>query len=195
MSRPTTKRKDIEATALRLFATHGLSQVTIKDIAREAKCAEGALYRHYASKEELAWSLFKREVEHFAGRVREVWFQPGSCVDKLKRGIRLFCRFFDEDPIAFSFILLSQYDFPHERKINPDLNPDQLLLFFIREGIKRKEFRASDPALASALILGMVLQPATMIVQGKLQGTMISKSPQIIQGCLKILGVPIGRKK
>jgi AcrR family transcriptional regulator len=195
MSRPTTKRKDIEATALRLFSARGLAQVTIKDIAREAHCAEGALYRHYASKEDLAWSLFKREVEHFSGRVREVWFQPGTCVDKLKRGIRLFCRFFDEDPVAFSFILLSQYDFPHDKRINPELNPDRLLSFFIREGIKRGEFRTKDRDLATALILGMVLQPATMLVQRKLQGTMISKSPQIINGCLEVLGVPAGKKK
>ena len=195
MARPTTKRKDLEATALRLFATRGLSQVTIKDIAREARCAEGALYRHYASKEELAWSLFKREVEHFSGRVRDIWFQPGTCVDKIKKGIRLFCRFFDEDPIAFSFILLSQYEFPSRKKINTELNPDRLLLFFIQEGVKRREFRTTDPELSTALILGMVLQPATMLVQGKLHGTMISKSPHIIHGCLKILGIPMGKKK
>ena len=40
------------SAAIKLFATYGINQVTIKDIAKEADCAEAALYKHYSSKEQ-----------------------------------------------------------------------------------------------------------------------------------------------
>ena len=56
----------ITATALRLFVRQGIKETTIKDIAREAKVAEGTLYRHYASKDDLAWDLFSTHFTSFA---------------------------------------------------------------------------------------------------------------------------------
>ncbi|NIT14444.1 MAG: TetR family transcriptional regulator, partial [Candidatus Dadabacteria bacterium] len=46
--------------------------VTIKDIANNAGCSEGALYRHYTSKEEMAWILYKREVEKLGQALSEI---------------------------------------------------------------------------------------------------------------------------
>ena len=58
MARPAVKKQIIEETAIRLFATQGLARTTTKDIAREASVAEGALYRHWPSKDAMAWALF-----------------------------------------------------------------------------------------------------------------------------------------
>lgn len=187
MGRPVTKLPRIEETAIRLFANRGLGQVTIKDIAREAGCAEGALYRHYASKKEMAWTLFRREVEHFARKVRSVWFVSGSFKQKLGKGIRLFYKFFDEDPLAFSFVLLSQHDFPATKKLNPELSPDNIVLYFVREGIKSGEFQISDAKLAAAMVLGTVLEPATLRAKGKLRGRMEPRSQAVTEACLRIL--------
>lgn len=187
MARPVTKLQDIEETAIRLFARHGLAQVTIKDIAREAHCAEGSLYRHYRSKEEMAWSLFKREVEAFASRMRPVWFQQGSFPQKLKSGIHLFYTFFDEDPTAFSFILLAQHDFPAGKKLDPAFSPENLVLYFIREGIQAGAFGIRDAELGAAMVLGLVLEPAILHAKGKLKGTMASRVEAVSEACLKVL--------
>src|SRR6266852_3340881 len=48
----------IKHATLELFATKALDGVSITDIAAAAGVSQGALYRHYASKEELAWTLF-----------------------------------------------------------------------------------------------------------------------------------------
>src|SRR3546814_9831783 len=50
----------IEQVTLALFAEKGVDRTTIGDIARAAGIAEGTIYRHYPSKEELVWQLFSR---------------------------------------------------------------------------------------------------------------------------------------
>jgi AcrR family transcriptional regulator len=101
MARPIQKLNVIERTAIRLFASRGVTGITIKDIASEAGCAEGALYRHFTGKEDLAWRLFQREVESFGSRVRTLWKGPSSITKKLEDGVDFFYRFFDEDPDLF----------------------------------------------------------------------------------------------
>ena len=51
-------RQRISDEALRLFVEKGIAETSIRDIARATHVAEGALYRHYASKDDLAWRLF-----------------------------------------------------------------------------------------------------------------------------------------
>ena len=65
MARPVVKRDDIEEAAIRLLATKGLAATTIRDIAAAAGVAEGALYRHYSGKDDMAWRLYCREVAAF----------------------------------------------------------------------------------------------------------------------------------
>ena len=43
--------------AVRLFVAKGIDGTTIKDIAAAGGGSEGALYRHFQSKEELAYAL------------------------------------------------------------------------------------------------------------------------------------------
>ena len=84
MSRPVMKREIIEESAIRLFATKGLARTTIKDIAAAAGVTEGALYRWYDGKEEMAWKLFNRELDQFTHLVSEVLFD-----DRLPFALRL----------------------------------------------------------------------------------------------------------
>jgi AcrR family transcriptional regulator len=51
-------RGKVERAALDLFAAEGIDGVSIAEIAAAAGVSQGALYRHYPSKDELAWSLF-----------------------------------------------------------------------------------------------------------------------------------------
>ena len=52
----TTKAK-IERAALTLFAEHGIDGVSTKQIAKKAGISEGAIYRHFSGKEDLARSM------------------------------------------------------------------------------------------------------------------------------------------
>jgi AcrR family transcriptional regulator len=189
MARQITKLNDIETTAIELFASRGLAQVTVKEISEHANCAEGALYRHYKSKEEMAWLLFRREVEKFGARLRKVLHSSESFAERIRASIELFYKFFDEDRVTFSFILLAQHDFPPEWKIDQALNPDALVAEFIKKGMKEGKVPVPDANLAAAMVLGLVLQPATMCAQRRLKGPLFKKAKIIEEACLKILGV------
>ena len=54
-----TKRPDIERAALQLFIRRGLRGTTVRDIAAEARVAEGTLYRHWRSKREVARAVYR----------------------------------------------------------------------------------------------------------------------------------------
>src|SRR5215467_3206324 len=52
-------KRQILCAAMKLFADRGLNGTSIRDIARESGYTNPALYKHFASKEELALHLFE----------------------------------------------------------------------------------------------------------------------------------------
>lgn len=187
MSKPITKLESIEKTAIQLFASYGIKQVTIKEIASKSKCSEGALYRHYKSKEEMAWELYKREVEIFGKKLRNILNSGLAFPDKLGSAVELFYKLFDEDQTKFSFILLSKYNFSKSRKIDPDLNPFNLVTNLIKIAVKRNEINIDNPELYSAMILGLVLQPPTFVVSKRIKGKIGNTADAVTSSCLKVL--------
>src|SRR5882724_10743909 len=68
----TDTRDRIEHAALRLFVEKGVRDTTVRDIARAVDMSEGALYRHFPSKEDLVWTLFERHYVAFAHHLQTV---------------------------------------------------------------------------------------------------------------------------
>ena len=74
--RARNARPKIERAALKLFIHEGVDAATTREIAEQAGVSEGALYRHYKGKDELALALFmethnrlgKMMMEALAGR-------------------------------------------------------------------------------------------------------------------------------
>ena len=65
----TDTRDRIEKAAIRLFVEKGVTETSVRDIARAVDISEGALYRHFVSKDELVWAVFERHYVAFAGRL------------------------------------------------------------------------------------------------------------------------------
>ena len=62
----SSTREKLCACALRLFVARGVDATTTREIAAAAEVAEGTLYRHFTSKDELAVDLFVRNWLAFA---------------------------------------------------------------------------------------------------------------------------------
>jgi len=188
MARPAVKKAKIEEAAIRLFATRGLARTTIKDIASLAGVAEGALYRHYRGKNDMAWQLYCREVQRFSEPLGAILFERAQpFAERLRRAIRFICRYYQDQPIAFSFILLTQHGFPGERLLDENRNPFDMAVRFVREEMRRRSVPKGDPAVLAAMLMGTVLQPLVMHRYGRLRQKPVSLAAKIAAACQRML--------
>lgn len=150
-----TKRPTIIRAALRLFSEKGIKATTIRDIAREARVAEGTLYRHWESKEELAQELFCENMARFKEYLESELRGIKGTKERLRRAIKAFYAFAQQEPVLFKFLILtSHYEL---RRLLPR-TPKPLDVFFdiLREGIGAGEIRPVEIPLAAAFIVGAV---------------------------------------
>lgn len=165
MGRPNLKKKVIEEAAIELFATKGLARTVIRDIAHAADVTEGALYRHYKSKDELAWSLFQREIDRFTIPFAERLMQQGTAQQRLESAVQFIYDYYAQQPIHFTFVLLTQHGFPEE-SLRQQTNPNDIIIRFISELLDLTE--EYDAVLMAALVMGLVMQPVVMHGNGRL---------------------------
>jgi AcrR family transcriptional regulator len=187
--RDGTKTKELLiATALKLFVDKGITETTIRDIAGAAGVAEGTLYRHYESKDALAWDLFITNYLAFAQELDRVQGEQSAVKGKLEAMIHKFCQFFDEDPVMFSYLLLSQH--AQLKKVTPEMTtPVSVLLDVVAAGIKQGEIAAQDPQVATAMVLGVVLQVAIFKVYGRIEPSLSSLADWLTAACWRVLEV------
>lgn len=74
---PDAVRARLIECAARLIVDHGLSALTLENVAREAGVSKGGLLHHYPGKNALIDGLFEEVVDWFDGQVEEV-LEPGE---------------------------------------------------------------------------------------------------------------------
>ncbi len=167
MPRRTDTRQRIERAAIALFASKGVDATTTKDIAAAVGISEAAIYRHFRSKNDLTWHLFSTHYVEIAGRIDAVLAETPALADRIDGTVALFCSLFDREPDLFSFIMLSQHG--QLGRVSDDMpTPVLSLRRMFQAGIDRGECRGSDPDLMAAMALGLVTQPATFAIYGRI---------------------------
>lgn len=182
----TPTRERIERKAMELFVAKGVAETTIRDIAEASDTAEGALYRHYRGKDELILALFRRHYAAFAERLETLQAEHRDTREKLRAMIDECARVFDTDPVRFQFLLLVQH---HSMRRLGDSQPTpvEVLRRVLMEGMARREIPKTDPDLAAALVLGLIVQPATFKTYGRLPGPMTPLAPALADACWRVL--------
>ena len=185
--RPKDQTKELIArTALNLFVEKGIDGATIRDIAAAAGIAEGTLYRHYSGKDALAWDLFSRNYTAFALELSRVQAGQETLHAKLDAMVRQFCAFFDQDPVLFSYLLLAQHG--QLQKVTDDMpNPVEVVRETLAAGMDRGEIPAGDSNLATALVMGIVLQVAIFKIYHRLTRSLTSLAEVLVAACWRVL--------
>ncbi|MFQ5912571.1 MAG: TetR/AcrR family transcriptional regulator [Nitrospinota bacterium] len=185
--RDAAKTKElIEKTALRLFVEKGVAETTIRDIASTAGIAEGTMYRHYPSKDALAWSLFKENLTWLVRDLDLLQQDHRKLKGKLEAMIRRFCAFFDEDRYLFSYLLL--YLHGQHRRVTKDMpHPEFLLRGVIAEGMARGEIPKGDADVAAAMVVGIVRQLAVSILFGRMSRSLSSLADTLVAAAWRVL--------
>jgi AcrR family transcriptional regulator len=156
-TRPHNKRQDMITAALRLFAEKGIKATTIRDIAHEAGVTEGALYRHFDSKEQLAQSLFGECAVLLHGHLARAVEKRMPARERLCSLARAFFGFAQETPEAYEFVMARHHDDIGGLQPGQPL-PKDVFVEVITEGINSGELRPMDPHLGAAMMIGMLLR-------------------------------------
>jgi len=189
MAADDTKAK-LQDSALTLFVERGFAETTTKVLAQKAGVAEGTIYRHYASKDDLVRDLFERYYARCAEDIRSIAAETRGGIDaKLTAIARFICELYDSNPTLYRFLLLAQYQaIPIIRSV-PN-GPAAILGALIADSIARREIPQQNAQVSAAMVLGAIVQPAMGLIYGSVGGRMANFHPQISAACAAILRAP-----
>ena len=179
-------RSRIERTALALFAEKGVDQTTTRDIAQGAEIAEGTIYRHFSGKEDLIAGIFARHYAALAEELDSLQREERGIDAKLAVMIRRFCGLFDSDPDLFRFLFFVQHG-QLEKLPKDAANPVRVIREVIAGAMEATEIPKRDPDLATAWVLGAVLQPAVFRIYGRLERPLAELCGDTAAACSRML--------
>lgn len=167
--RARNARPKIEKAALELFIRDGVDAATTRGIADVAGVSEGALYRHYKGKDELALALFMQTHNQLGEMMMGAFSDAGTIEDKVRRAVAAYCAFADDDWLSFSYHLVSQNRYlPYDTKRADD--PVSVVEKLIEHLMQSGDIPKGDPAILAAMSLGVVMQAGLNKVYNRLPG-------------------------
>ena len=162
------KRDDLIAAALQLFADKGIRGTTVREIAAAAGVTEGALYRHFESKEQLAQSLFAECARRLYEHLDSVVATAASSRERLCALSQGFLRFAEEQPQAYEYVMARHHDdvggLPPDQPL-----PKEVFVRVMEQGMAAGEIRRMDPNLAAGMMIGMCLRTVFFLQRGMIQ--------------------------
>lgn len=149
--RSSTREKILEV-ALKLFSKKGFKETTIKDIAKEVGITEGAIYRHFSSKEEIINSLLTEITRELRQKLFESIEKGEKDEDRLSNIVDTLLEYAFTKPESFRFLNLY-----HLLKDTPQVEnlPGEVILKFLN-GLYLKGKLLIYPEIALAVISGTV---------------------------------------
>ena len=177
-------RERILSESLLLFAERGVDGTSVRDIAHAVGVAEGALYRHFRSKDEIARALFVDRYGALAREVLAIAHAEADFADRLGALVARFTMLFDTEPSLFAFLLINQHRHLGTVPAAADENPVAALREVFATAMARGELPAGDPDLAAAMALGLVVQPAVFHLYGRISGPLAARAPTITAAAL-----------
>lgn len=181
-------RVDLRDAAIRLGARDGIDAASIRTIAREAGVTEGAVYKHYQSKDHLIREAYTTIVEEMA-RDKQVLVKADLPFEHAVRAwVKLTFEYFDGNRDAFTYVLLM----PHRMADTlGEIYTKQGVLFkqFVLNAQRTKQAREMDVDLAVAIFTGCVLNIPRLINEGSLEAPAVQYADQITEIVLKAFAI------
>jgi AcrR family transcriptional regulator len=178
------KRETIKVESLRLFGERGVDAVSVQDIATACRMAKPNMYAHFRSKDDLVRELFEEGYRDYARQMRKAIAAAGPFRARLDHLVRLICRLHDEDSLRFRFILMTQHANLPKVELGAE-NPVEVVIGLVSGAMEAGEIPVRDPVLVAAGIIGLVLQPATFLQYGRMQGPLTRLADDIVSTCMR----------
>lgn len=183
----TGKKQHIELAAIKLFAVKGPAGTTIKDIAAESGVTEGALYRHYPSKDAMATTLFAREMADMRAALLAVIETTAPLGPKLHGLVDCLYGLYARQPYSVLFVLLN---FQNLQGINLPGETGNIYDFIIE---RTEQILSGLPEVYSpvtpTLLAGLLIEPVLFHHYGKLPEPPAAYARAVAAACCRLLGV------
>jgi len=181
------RRTRIEEEALRLFAERGIAAVSTRDIAQAVGIGESGLYRHMQSKEELALRVFGQAYRQLAGKIRTALApHAGDVHGQVTALVETIYAAFDADPVLLRFLVLRQHDTMAALDLGAD-NPVAMVAEVVDAACARGDIVGLSPEVALAILMGIVLQPMTNSLYGRLSAPVSAHTTAITAAVARAL--------
>src|SRR6266851_5235182 len=144
--KPDTKRPVIVRAATCLFAERGIDGTSMREIAEGAGVREAAIYRHFASKDELAREIFLSWYGWYCEKLRRIVSGPGGALGKLQEIVRHEFSAVTDHSAAFVYFCENEARFV--RSLPPEIvSARRLFTTFIKVGQASADLRAGSADL------------------------------------------------
>ena len=181
-ARPHTKRPAIIRAATSLFAQHGVHATSMRDIAEAAGVREAAIYRYFASKEEMSLEIFASWYGWYSRQLREIVRGPGDTKAKVLDAARLELSAAKQHTEAFTYFCENEPRFirslpagvPRARDVFIDL---------IRDGQERCQVKAGDPGLMADMLSGALCGVALSWIRRRRRGELSGQLALVAESC------------
>jgi TetR/AcrR family transcriptional regulator, transcriptional repressor for nem operon len=176
MSKGARTREQVVEQAAALFNQHGYHGASISDVMQATGLKKGGIYRHFASKEELALAAFAFATDKMRQRFSEALAGKTSSLERLRAIVGVYARIPKDPPVPGGCPILNAS--VESDDDNPALRVEaqrvldglkQLLCSILREGEKLGQLRVGLNQEATADVLIAQLEGAVML--SKLYGT------------------------
>ena len=180
-------KQELVAATIRLASSSGLESASVRSITRAAGVTEGALYRHYRSKDELWRDVYARIVDAMAEDKAAILCLDAGARERVREWVRLTYKYYDGNRDAFNYVLMMPRDIAESFG---DLYTKQGELF----GRLYEQFRAAGGVrdmpvvLAAALFGGLLLSVPRQINDGLLTGPASSYTDEVADAAWRLLG-------
>jgi len=166
-SKEHTKLPGVMRAALRLFVKKGIDGTTIKDIAQAAGVAEGALYRHFKSKDDLAWHLFSTHLIQFTKELKEKVFKEVGAQNQIRKFVEESFAAYESDPELYTYLILREHS-ELDKYAQENVHPGNVVTQIIEEGQKAGQIKPGDPYILGGLFVGGVIRIAVVKMYGNI---------------------------
>lgn len=156
-----SQRTVIMDAALICFARNGYDATRVRDIAEAASMSEGALYRHFTSKEELARELHLQAMSVFSEELLAASVADTAGVSLRRMAARVLT-LYREQPASFVYALLQAppaavASMPEDRDL-----PIDIIATVVEQARAQGSGRAGDARVLASCFLGCLVQPIAL---------------------------------
>jgi AcrR family transcriptional regulator len=184
--KPNTKRPEIVQVATSLFAARGIDGVSMRDIANAAGVREAAIYRHFASKDELARDIFLSWYGWYCTELQRIMNGSASMLEQLREIVRHEFSAATDHSHAFVYFCENEARFVHDLPAGA-ISARRIFTAFIKAGQARGDVRRANPELLADMVSGALCAVALTWLRTGRRKKLEAQLAEVVEGCWRMI--------